>query len=46
MMMSLAIKHGHKIKGMSKEMTKKLHKTADSMTDEQLRGFATMAKKK
>jgi hypothetical protein len=46
MQMALAVKHGHTIKGMSPAMNKKLHKTAESMSDEQLRGFATMAKGK
>ncbi len=43
MQMARAIKHGHKIKGMSPEMNKKLHKAADSMTEAQLVAYSHMA---
>jgi hypothetical protein len=46
MQMARAVKHGHVIKGMSKDMNKKLHKAADSMTEEQLVAYSHMAKKK
>jgi hypothetical protein len=46
MQMALAVKHGHKIKGMSKDMNAKLHKTAEGMSEQSLHDFATMAVRK
>jgi hypothetical protein len=45
MRMALAVKHGHRIEGMSEETGENLRETAKSMTDKQLRDFSHVAKK-
>jgi hypothetical protein len=44
MRMALAVKHGHRIEGMSEETGESLRETAKSMTDKQLRDFSHVAK--
>jgi phosphoribosylaminoimidazole (AIR) synthetase len=45
MRMVLAVKHGHRIEGMSEETGENLRETAKSMTDKQLRDFSHVATK-
>lgn len=46
MQMSLAVKHGHTLKGLKPGTMAKLKQTARSMSESQLRDFAHVAKKK
>jgi hypothetical protein len=46
MQMSLAVKRGHTLKGLRKGTMAKLRKTAEGMTESQLRDFARAATKK
>lgn len=45
MQMALALKHGHDLKGISKETKAELRKAGNSMTDKQIRDFSHVAKK-
>lgn len=46
MQIALAMKHGHHIEGLSKETRQALHKAAASMTDKQLKDYASKPVKK
>jgi hypothetical protein len=43
MRMALAVKHGHRLSGISDETMSNLRKTANSMTNQQLKDFSHMA---
>jgi hypothetical protein len=43
MRLALAVKHGHRIEGISGETMDALHSAARSMTDKQLRDFSHVA---
>jgi hypothetical protein len=45
MRMSLAVKHGHELKGLRRGTMARLRETAKSMTDKQLRDFSHVAKR-
>ena len=45
MRMALALKHGHKLDGISEATMHRLRKTAKSMTDKQLKDFSHVAKR-
>lgn len=45
MRMALAVKHGHRLAGISDETKRDLRKTAKSMTDKQLRDFSHVAQR-
>ena len=45
MQMALAIKHGHRLEGISEATMHRLRKTAKSMTDKQLKDFSHVAKR-